>query len=263
MITKLTIAFPSLALLRPVEVIVGLPTFFSLAKTPLKCIWALHCAMESAAFFFDKLDSGSIIEREKVAVVAPSLGNGYFLNSDYEAQADFLDELATQLPQILPLSPHKADNGVIGVSMGGFGAIRWALASGRFGRAVAISGVFNCHLTEDERIYRQRELKTIFLAFKKIMNKCLLTASGSTRADADLDCLARNAKSETEIGLYCGKEDYLSLNQTLWLKEVLDNMAIPVQLELLPGAHDSDFWKKAFHLAAEDIFKPDKTNAEY
>lgn len=253
MITKIEMVWPSLALLRPVNIAIGLPSQFSFARPPYKCLWALHCSMENGNFFFEKLDCSAIVENLKAAVIAPSLGNSYFINTGYEAQGDFLEELLTQLPRILPLSAAREDNAVIGVSMGGFGAVRWALASEKFSQAAAISGVFDCHVPDDERVFRDRKLKAIYAAFKKNMLKCLLNSNETTRPEADLSLLAQNCRWHPMIRLYCGQQDYIAMNQTLWLENMLRAAGFPAALDIFSGGHDAVFWKEAFHLAAHEM----------
>ena len=123
---------PSTTLFRPVDIEIAMPGGFTMAKPPFKCLWALHCAMEDGRFFFDSLGLGELALKYQIAVVAPSLGNGYFMNSDYERQGDFLQEMFTQLSANFPLSPRREDNAVLGISMGAFGALRWALQSGSY-----------------------------------------------------------------------------------------------------------------------------------
>lgn len=258
---KLKLSWPAISLLRPVEIIVGLPDTLALVAPPYKCVWALHCAMKDGEFFFDALNSGSLVEKEKIAIVAPSLGNAYFINSDFEAQADFLEEIFTQLPRLLPLSRRKEDNNVIGVSMGGFGALRWALASGNFQNAAAVSGVFDCHIPDDERLRKDRRLKTLHISFKKTMRKCLLDQNERTRSEADFYRLARAATEPPRVALYCGEQDYISLNQTVWLEELLRSASIPVVARFFPGGHESGFWKVAFRIAVEDFFKKEAVDA--
>lgn len=254
MIIKLQISWPALALLRPVEVLAGLPAPFSLAKVPYKCLWALHCSMESAALFFDRLDCAALVEQEKIAIIAPSLGNGYFINTPGERQGAFLEELFGQLPHTLPISTAREDNAVIGISMGAFGAVRWALDSCKFHIAAAISGVFDCHVPDDSRLQQDRQLKALHGTFRKIMRSCLLDTDEKARAGADLAELADRVSSPPDIVLYCGEEDYISLNQTQWLLNLLQSRNMRVNVHTSPGRHDMSFWKRAFREAVTDMF---------
>ena len=243
---SLRISFPSLALLRPVEIIASLPPAYSKQKPPYKTVWLLHCAMEDASLFFNSLDVEALVEKHRVAVIAPSLGNGYFINSHYERQADFLDEMKKAIPEILPLSQRREDNSVAGISMGAFGALRWALASGVFQGAAAISGVFDCHIPLDERVKKDRALKALHLMFEKTMRNRLLDADSHARPEADLALLmAKSAANLPNMIFHCGTEDYLSLPHTHGLEKIASETGAKTALHLKPGGHDRQFWRAA------------------
>lgn len=137
---KLHMTIDSVVLYRPVEVVVAIPHGFLTSKGPYKTVWALHCAMGSGEMFFQTLGLTGIVDKENIIVIAPSMGNGFYLNSTFERQADFLsDELVHIIRRTLPVSTEAGDNMLLGISMGGFGAIRWALeSSGQFGAVAAI-----------------------------------------------------------------------------------------------------------------------------
>lgn len=251
---RLTFSFPSTTLLRPVEIMAALPCGFSTAKPPYRVLWALHCAMENGAFFFDRLYAADIVDNEQIVFVAPSLGNGYFVNSPFEAQGDFLQEMLTALRESLPLSRRREDNAVIGVSMGGFGALRWALDSGCFGRIAAISGVFDAHIPPDDRIQKKRVQRALYLSVGKIMQRILLDIEGRTRTEADFERLFQKVKGAFPyVYLYCGEDDYLSLPQTKWLEELGKLYKCPVQRCLSSGEHDLVYWRSIFPRVVHDL----------
>ena len=252
---RMSLSFPSTTLFRPVEIAVALPSGFCTARPPYRVLWALHCAMGSGNFFFENLDAAALVDKEHVAIVAPSLGNGYFINSSYEAQGDFLLEMLGALRDLLPLSHQRADNAVLGVSMGGFGAIRWALESGLFGSAASISGVFNSTLPPDERMLKKRAQRALYLTFEKTMRRMLLDAEERLRPEADLEyLLQKTEKNFPHIYLYCGEQDFLSLPHNSELEQACLRHNCPVRLRLVPGEHDLACWRGAFHAAARDVF---------
>lgn len=256
---RMRITLPSTTLLRPVEIVAALPYGFGVAEPPYRAVWALHCAMSNGDFFFDSLDAAGIVEREQVAVIAPSLGNGYFVNSSHEKQADFLHELLDAMREILPLSRRPEDNAAIGVSMGGFGAVRWALDSGEFGAAAAISGVFDCRVPPDDRMMKNRAQRALYAAFERVMRRCLLDESGRVRTEADLEFLLRRKREQgaslsPRVDLYCGEQDYLSLPQSRALEQLCARHGCPVTLRLSEGEHDQGYWRGAFQAAVVDLF---------
>lgn len=256
---RLRITLPSTTLLRPVELAAALPYGFGATEPPYRAVWALHCAMSNGDFFFDSLDAAGIVDREQVAIIAPGMGNGYFVNSSYENQADFLNELLDAAREAFPLSRRPEDNAVIGVSMGGFGAVRWALDSGAFGAAAAISGVFDCRVPPDDRMMKNRAQRALYAAFERVMRRCLLDGSGRVRPDADLEQILRKGRKEgaspfPRISLYCGEQDYLSLPQSRALEDACARHGCPVRLHLSAGEHDPVYWRGAFQAAVSACF---------
>lgn len=252
---RLSLTFPSTTLFRPVEITIAIPSGFCAAKPPYRALWTLHCAMGDGNFFFDALDAAGVVEKSQIALIAPSLGNGYFINSPFEAQGDFLQEMLRSLRDLLPLSNRREDNAVLGVSMGGFGAIRWALESGAFESAIAISGVFDSSLPPDERILKNRAQRALYLTFKERMRQMLLDMNGQPRPEADLESLLQKAeKKMPHIYLYCGEQDYLSLAHNCALEQACIQYHCPVDLRLDTGGHEPNYWRSAFQTAVTNLF---------
>lgn len=255
---RLRFSLPSTELLRPVEIRVAFPYGFGASAPPYRTIWALHCAMGDGDFFFDNLDAAQIVNREQVAIIAPSMGNSWFINSPFERQADFLQEMFDAMRSFLPLSPQREDNALVGISMGGFGAVRWALHSGEFVSVAAISGVFDCRVPLDPCMMKNRAQRALYSTFEKAMRQFLLAENGQqVKRDADIGLLLQNRPSSffPNIELYCGEQDYLSLPQAIYLKELCSKHGCPVDLHLSPGQHDQVYWKKALQEAAAHLFQ--------
>ena len=105
---KLSISIASQILYRPVTVTVALPYTLTTGKGPFKTLYALHPAMENSGIYFEKLGLSDKVDKDELAIVAPDLGNGYFINTPYEKQADFLQkELMPVLCEMLPLSSRR------------------------------------------------------------------------------------------------------------------------------------------------------------
>lgn len=246
--------FPSRTLLRPVEVMAALPLKKTDAKLPV--LWALHCAMEDGDFFFRYLDCARLAQHLGIAIIAPSLGNGFFLNTSYEPQGDFLEELANSLPAILNISQATDRNAVIGISMGGFGAIRWALSTSRFFAAGAISGAFDATLPPDTRVFGDEKLNFINQSFDALMRSRLADKSGHLPGGGSLKGLLESFRKKwPKLYLYCAGNDYLSLNQTEAFYQACKKLNAPCKMNRqIEGSHDLEYWKKAFPLAAKEIF---------
>lgn len=250
------ITFPSTALLRPVEIFAALPMPNKTLPATGHVLWALHCAMEDGDYFFRYLDGLRISQHTGVAIIAPSLANGFFMNTSYEAQGDFLEELADALPGILHISSDRSRNAVLGISMGGFGAMRWALQTRRFFAAAAISGAFDATLPVDKRVESDRHLNGIRQAFDEMMRKRISDPAGHLPGKGNLRKLVETHDCDWPwLYFYCGAEDYLSLEQNDKFYELCKSCGAPAHLYLNKGGHDLHFWRKAFPLAIKEIFQ--------
>lgn len=250
---RASLTLPSVALMRPVRVEAALPHGICGARKPWRSLWALHCALADASLFFEDLGAGALVDELGFALIAPSLGNGFFLNTGSEAQADFLDEMFTALMEILPLS--REECAVAGISMGAFGALRWALAGGHFTGAALISGMYFADLAPDGRFAKNHGQRALYHTFKGAMRRALLDAAGRPRPEADPARLLEAAAGHfPDLHLFCGEEDWLSLPQSLALEHLYAENGCPVTLALSPGGHDRDYWRGAFRAACEAIF---------
>ncbi|MDE5833238.1 MAG: hypothetical protein K2H64_09740 [Desulfovibrio sp.] len=251
-------SLPSMNLLRPVDIMIALPAPFAMAKKPYRAVWLLHCALEDAGVFFESLNAGDLAEEYNLALIAPSLGNDFFLDHPRNRIGSFLDEMKSSLTDILPLSPEKRDNAVLGISMGGFGALRWALASDAFKAAAAISGIFDAHAAPDKRVGRDRNLLGLQHAFNKTFRFNLLDEKGETRADADFNLLLKEDKPDKPpLNLYCGEEDFFSLPHTKAIFALATARGYPATLRLSQGSHDKKYWRRAFGEAIAELFPED------
>lgn len=253
---SLAIKFPSAALLRPVDIKVSLPFGVGKARPPHKVVWALHCAMATGDIFFDRLNADLAARDAGAALVAPSLGNGFFANTPWERQADFLEEMREALPEILPLSPDREDNAVLGISMGGFGAFRWVLASGAFHSATAISGVFDYRVEPDPAIKCDKNQKALYKVFSRIMKERLSGMDGQPRADCDFRLLAQRCADTPRLHLYCGLEDYISLPQCHHMTEICVARGFLPEIRFSTGDHDEAFWRNVMPEAIGNLFGP-------
>ena len=250
---RASLTLPSVALMRPVRVEAALPHGICGAQKPWRSLWALHCALADASLFFEDLGAGALVDELGFALIAPSLGNGFFLNTPAEAQADFLDEMFATLAEMLPLSPVECT--VAGVSMGAFGALRWALSGRCFTGAALISGMYFADLAPDGRFAKNRGQRALYLTFRDAMRRALLDENSAPRPEADIPRLLEGAAGHfPAMHIFCGEEDWLSLPQSLALERLCADTGCPATLVLGPGGHDRNYWRGAFRAVCEAVF---------
>jgi S-formylglutathione hydrolase FrmB len=253
----------SFTLMRPVEIRALLPHGILSGATPYRALWMLHSAMKGGEMFFENRAVLELAERENLAMMAPCLGMGYFTNSSYEMQADFLKgEFLSAMRRSLPISEKREDNFVLGVSMGGFGAFRWALDTpGVFIAATAVSSAFDPRVPMDARAMKDRKLRALILMFKNIMRTRLLSPDGEMNPDADLHTMLLACKCTgtlPRLALYHGEQDYFALSANDEFYDFCKKEGVGIERRTAPGSHDFAYWDRALPSAIEDLLSSKK-----
>ena len=256
---KIQLTIKSTTLLRPVQVFAFMPHGFFPGRGSYKTIWMLHSAISDGSMFTEHARLLDFANQNNCALIAPSLGNGYFADTIYEKQASFLmAELLPAMRQTLSISSEKEDNFLLGVSMGGFGAVRWAFdMPDVFSSVAAISAYFGMPVPFDERVLKAKDLRALYQVFnKKLMPKLLFDKEGNLHSHVDLTKLmsvgsAKVKGSMPRVGLYCGDCDYLAIDQTKAFFEHCEDEGVAAEMFVSEGSHNAEYWNPVIFEAAE------------
>lgn len=176
-----------------------------------------------------------------LAVVMPAVQRGFYTNMAAGPRyfSFVADELPALVKEMFPISPRREDTFVAGLSMGGYGAFKLALAHPeRYAAAASLSGALDvvALLPTLDKTERQ-EWQAIFGNLKKL--------AGS---DNDLTYLARQlAKRKAprpQLFQCCGVDDFLH-DQNVDFRRLLKSLRIKVAYETGPGDHDWAYWDRA------------------
>lgn len=244
---KLHITLESMVLQTAASAVVYVPYPGLAQKCARRVIWLLHCAFKDGNFFFDELAMGKYVDSNNCLLIAPSLGNSFFVNTDAGDYADFLsDELQPYLSRnLLGIDTEGASQEIVGISMGAFGALAWVLREpARFVRSFLISGVYNPLLAADPRIKNNREQKNLARITSNLETK-LLSGPGAIREGCDLLGMVASTGGLSGhcFNLFCGSEDYMCLPQLSALELALRQAGLNYKASCLPGVHDRVFWE--------------------
>jgi S-formylglutathione hydrolase FrmB len=188
----------------------------------------------------------SSIERyaaaRNLAVIMPAAGRSFY--QDMASGARYWSYLSEELPAIMrsyfPLAVGRQRNYVAGLSMGGYGALRLALAyPERFGAAASFSGALDV-----ARRCREAGRKGSLLS-RVEMESIFGTELKAEGTDSDLFALARKVVSAnvTRPPLYlsCGDKDTL-IPENRAFQQHLNSLSWECTYSEPPGAHDWAFW---------------------
>lgn len=167
-----------------------------------------------------------------LAVVMPAVHRSFY--ADEEHGSRFWTFLSEELPQVVQrffrVSDRRADTFVAGLSMGGYGAVKWALREpARFAAAASLSGVLDlAGLRADGT--REPLLSRVF-------------GDPPLGAGDDLLALVGSADPATVPALYqcCGTEDHLYAGN-LTFRDRCAARGIPLTSVFDPGSHEWGYW---------------------
>ena len=177
-----------------------------------------------------------------LAVVMPAVGRSFY--QDMISGARYWTYLSEELPAIMrgffPLSEKRADNFAAGLSMGGYGALRLALAHPeKFAAAASFSGALDF-------VRRLRDSgKTGSRISKAEWDAVAGPGADAAGTPSDLHFLAERVASGTgpkpAIYLSCGTEDDI-IGDTRAFHRHLDTVSYAHHYEESPGAHEWGYW---------------------
>jgi S-formylglutathione hydrolase FrmB len=174
-----------------------------------------------------------------LAVVMPSVHRSFYTNMVHGG--NYWTFISEELPKLarsfFPLAPQREANFVAGLSMGGYGAFKWALSyPDRFAAAASLSGPLDLvsRIKASQDPERLAERQRIF--------GDLTALEGSAN---DLYTLARemvaSERSLPQLYQCCGTEDMLHGNNVL-AKTYFQSLGLDLTYEDGPGAHEWGYW---------------------
>lgn len=187
-------------------------------------IWTRRTSMERYA------------EETGIAVVMPQVDHSYYTNMVYGKKYwTFLTEEVPHIAHSLfPLSEKREDNFVAGISMGGYGAFKWALRRPeKFAAAASLSGSLDiAHRVKNMPEERKNGFRLIF--------------GDQDIAGTDNDLLHLIEKgNKTKPLLYqcCGTEDFL-YNDNVRFQKVCATSSYNLTTAFAVGAHEWGYWDR-------------------
>jgi S-formylglutathione hydrolase FrmB len=172
-----------------------------------------------------------------LAVVMPQVHRSFYCDELYGMR--FWTFLSTELPAVagsfFRLSDRREDTFVAGLSMGGYGAVKWALRQpDRFAAAASLSGALDV-------ARRQREPRPQDSALiRRVFGDFVVAGT-----DDDLLALVDRADPASLPRLYlcCGTEDEL-YRETVTFRDACRAKGIPLAVDFGPGEHEWGYWDR-------------------
>ncbi|MHA6483575.1 alpha/beta hydrolase [Paenibacillus sp. strain BS8-2] len=204
-----------------------------------KTLFLLHGFSDDDTTWVRRTSIERYAEDYGIAVVMPNVHRSYYANMAYGG--DYWTFISEELPfvarSMFPLSDKPEDNFVAGLSMGGYGAFKWALRHpDRFAAAASFSGVLDVaafvHKTKRDEM-RERSFGLIF--------------GDAPIEGSDNDLLAiLNRARENSVKLpplyqWCGTEDFL-YQENLTFRDHCSAVGYELDYSEGPGDHSWGYW---------------------
>lgn len=228
----------------PYRVVLPVDYKISNEKTFYPTVYLLHGLTGSFGNWTDKTKLAEYAANYKYIIVMPEGGNGWYTdsatvpNDKYESY--IVRELIPEIDKKFRTVADKKHRAVAGLSMGGYGAIKFGL---KYPEMFSLVGSFSGALgaaswTEKEVGTRGAIAESLITAYGK--------AESETRRANDIFQMIRampQDKVKTLPFIYqdCGTEDFLLANNRDFAN-LLREKKIPHEYRQLPGRHDWVFW---------------------
>lgn len=210
-----------------------LPAEGELSRT--KVVYLLHGLSDNYTCWQRYSSVERFANAAKVAVIMPEVQRSFYC--DTVSGMAYFRYISQELPQLcrhyFSLSTDREDNYIMGLSMGGFGALKCALTyPERYAGCGSFSGALRM---EDEilrNVLKQEELAS------------LVGESCKAGPENDLFRLASEARQLPDIYLSCGEQDRL-YPMSMAFAGHLKKLGVRHRFDHRPGTHSWAFWDQS------------------
>jgi putative tributyrin esterase len=207
-----------------------------LAEGPPPVLYLLHGLSDDDTTWLRRTSIERYAAPLGLAVVMPQVHRSFYTDEAYGGR--YWTFLSEELPELVStffrVSDRREDTFVAGLSMGGFGAMTWALHQPeRFAAAASLSGVL-----DPASLRFQRDRPEDPRLVERIFGNTPLAGSTHDLVSlvADLDPAALPA-----LGVWCGTEDELLTGNERFIAACAE-VDIPLRVSLTPGEHEWGYW---------------------
>ena len=215
---------------------------------PFPVLYLLHGLSGDHTIWLRRTRIERYVAELGIIVVMPDGGRSFYTDAieGYAYGKAVGEELVARVDRTFPTQANRDGRVVAGLSMGGYGAVRLALAYPQTFRAAhSLSGAlaFGSHLfTPDDDDFGRE--------FRRVIG---MSPGGS---EHDLFTLATKCHAEgtlPDLRFDCGTEDFLLPGNRAFAQHLVEQK-IPHQYEEFPGDHTWDYWDEHIQDALTFLF---------
>jgi len=195
---------------------------------PYPVLYLLHGMSDDHTIWQRRTSIERYVDSKRLAVVMPSTHLGFY--TDMAHGLKYFTFIGIELPQICRnffprMSAKREDNFIAGLSMGGYGAFKFALSLPEtFCAAASLSGALDIRPGKS----------TIGPLFDNIFGEEFDDKN-------DLFYLAKNCNPKPKLYMWCGTEDFL-YQANVKMKPYLEELGYDLTYEESTGDHQWKYW---------------------
>ena len=223
------------------------PAAYERTEKRFPVLYLLHGLFGNCDNWIELTDILDYIEHHELLIVAPDSGDSWYTDSAAAENEKFESYLTAELvPEIenaFRVNSTRQSRAVAGISMGGYGAFKFALKhSGRFILAAASSGAFHAARMNSGIC------GNAWPEYEESIMRVFGEQGSETRTGNDAYKLVSeiNNGQVSELPFFyfdCGDQDGF-LNANREFAELLDNKQIAHVYRELPGGHEWPYWNE-------------------
>ncbi|CAI6086972.1 alpha/beta hydrolase [Cohnella sp. JJ-181] len=199
-------------------------------------LYLLHGLGDDSSAWLRRSSIERLAEARGLAVVMPEVHRSYY--TDMKSGPSFWTYLSEELPELIgscfPVSEEREDTFVAGLSMGGYGAFKWALRRPhRFAAAASLSGALD---PVGKYASGPPDYANIFGSREEL-------EGSANDLFALADRLASSGIPHPMLYQCCGAEDVRHLESGRRFRDHCEGRGLSVHYEESPGGHDWNFWE--------------------
>lgn len=223
-----------------------------LQKRPMKTLFVLHGYTGKG----DNWIPEYLSEKYNFAIVCPSGENGFWLNglsTGHAFQSFVGEELIDYVRRTFGLAKNREDTYIIGMSMGGFGALHTALAYPEvFSKTAPLSSALIHH-----EVANMKPGESNPVANYDYYRECFGEPAKLLESDNNPETLVKKiiaeGKKMPEIFMACGTEDFL-IEPNRAMHKFLEEQGVKHTYWEDSGQHDMEFWSKCVQKFIPEMF---------
>jgi S-formylglutathione hydrolase FrmB len=221
-----------------------MPDVLATSHEKYPVLYLLHGLFGSCDNWLELTGIAEYAAERNMAIVMPEGGDGWYTDSatleDDRFESYFTSELMPEIEGRFPLGGSRDKRGISGISMGGYGAFKFALKHPeQFCFAASMSGAFEAPLRTDGAVGFVWEI------LGPSVNRAFGGENSEARLTGDIFALAEDLPDDGDRQPYfyldCGSEDgFAAINRRF--ANLLKLAQIDYEYHEGPGGHDWNYW---------------------